>query len=353
MYKQLFHDLQRRFEKGSYAALAGQFAQWEKDKPLQGMTVLDATPSFYNTQFKYANLMAAGAKVVVGLNSEVQYDPESVEALNRYGIHVERLGIDLQGEYDVILDCGAIYRHCSPHLGFVELTRTGALHYQNSEKIVFNADDSSIKEIETSLGTGESFVRALTHLDCAIEGRNIVLFGYGKVGRGIAFYAHEGGGLLTVVDDLKGVKVPSCLSSIDLHARVQIQEALDKAHYVVCATGVGGALSFLDIPKLIKSRTILVNMGVENEFGPEMPPERVLNKNRPLNFILKNPTKLVYIDPTMALHNAGALELKLGHCQKGLNRPTQMLCDELLSYVKKANKITQEIERIKQWKNQF
>lgn len=45
---------------------------------------------------------------------------------------------------------------------------------------------------------------------------------------------------------------------------------------------------------------------------------RLLNEGRPLNFILSDPTQMRYIDPPLALHNQGALELAEGRVLPGL-----------------------------------
>ena len=66
------------------------------------------------------------------------------------------------------------------------------------------------------------------------------------------------------------------------------------------------------------SGVLLANMGVEDEWGPEIPKNRLLNEGRPLNFILPDPTQMRYIDPPLALHNQGALELAEGRVLPGL-----------------------------------
>ena len=45
-------------------------------------------------------------------------------------------------------------------------------------------------------------------------------------------------------------------------------------------------------------------MGVEDEYGPNVPASRVLAEKKPLNFILEEPTHLKYIDASLALHAA-------------------------------------------------
>lgn len=62
-------------------------------------------------------------------------------------------------------------------------------------------------------------------------------------------------------------------------------------------------------------------MGVEDEYGVDVPAQRVLQAKRPLNFILKDPTLMKYIDATMALHNEGAVFLAANRSMSGLIEP--------------------------------
>ena len=76
---------------------------------------------------------------------------------------------------------------------------------------------------------------------------------------------------------------------------------------------------------LIKSSAIIANMGVEDEFGRDVPVSRVLNEKRPLNFILDEPTHLKYIDATMALNNYGIEKLLFETLPSGINFPPREL----------------------------
>ena len=114
---------------------------------------------------------------------------------------------------------------------------------------------------------------------------------------------------------------------------------------MVTATGIRHALAGkFDAAKLAASETILANMGVEDEFGPEIPEERVLNRKQPLNFVLEEPTLLKYIDPTMALDNFGALQLLTCDLPAGLNLPTPEQEEEILRTVREAGEITAELD---------
>jgi adenosylhomocysteinase len=201
----------------------------------------------------------------------------------------------------------------------VELTRSGVQFYENCEKPVFVADSGIVKRIETSLGTGEGYVRALLQLGygsadaggdgAAFAGKSFVVFGSGKVGQGIVLQLlREGAQVQVVTDktrgvspflDANGVPVADCN---DLKSVVALVSAAD---FVVTATGVKGALDRPELTAaLLSSKAVLANMGVEDEYGSSVPAGRVLAEKKPLNFILEEPTHLKYIDASLALHGA-------------------------------------------------
>ena len=84
---------------------------------------------------------------------------------------------------------------------------------------------------------------------------------------------------------------------------------------------------------MLASGALLMNIGVEDEYGKGIPDERVLNRKMPLNFILEEPTLLCYIDPTMALSNYGTIELLNKRCSNGINLPPEELENRLLDAV--------------------
>ena len=61
-------------------------------------------------------------------------------------------------------------------------------------------------------------------------------------------------------------------------------------------------------------------IGIEDEWGDELPMERRLCGGTAVNFLLDEPTRLRYIDATMALSNAAVLELKNGGVAAGVHR---------------------------------
>ncbi len=321
-----------------YPALMDQTLRWGESKALQGVTILDATPIFRNTMAKYLALIAAGADLVVGQSKVMPYDSAIRELLLKSGIRVVDAA-DMPEDLvpDIILDCAASFIEWPARLGYVELTGSGIERYAASGKRVYMADSGRIKRIETSLGTGESLFRAMAQLGYDYShwsGRRLVVFGSGKVGRGILLYAVRYGAKVTVVSDLESVTDDIYRMAdrvVDFHSREAVDAALAEAYMVVTATGVVGAVeSSATAEVLVAGDALLVNMGVEDEFGASIPAERVLEHKRPLNFILEEPTHMKYIDATMALHNAGALYLVNNVDVDGVIMPSEQTEQELL-----------------------
>lgn len=342
------------YEKREYPALSAFFAEWSGTRPFRALRVLVATPVFRNTLLEYRALIAGGADLVVGVAGGMPCDPGIVEVLRGNGIPVIGLQEALEMEarcaesgdcaFDLILDCAGQFSACHPRFGFVELTRSGVQFYEKCEHPVYVADSGVVKRIETCLGTGEGYVRALAQLGydfCLDSGRDggldagrdtldsgadgapsggkkFIVFGSGKVGQGIVLQLLRSGADVHVVTDCSrganpfldanGVPVTDCN---DLDAVASLVRGAD---FVVTATGVKGALDRPQVVEaLLASGAVLANMGVEDEYGPGVPASRVLAEKKPLNFILEEPTHLKYIDASLALHAAlGELLLQEG-----------------------------------------
>lgn len=343
----IYRELLNVYRTDEFPALAEQIREWSVSSPLAGRTVFDATPVFRNTMMKHVALLKAGAELTVGFGRGIPYDSAVVDRLRKCGIRVTDAPLS-EASYDVVLDCAGANADVRSKYGYVELTRSGVRRYRDCAQPVFLADECRIKEIETTLGTGDGFRRGMALFGYGdFSGRRIVVFGCGKVGSGVVLYAMEGGAEVTVVDDAERVKPPFGASIVDLTDRVGIENAVASAWCVVSATGIRNALQGrFDLSILTNSSARIANMGVEDEFGPDVPAERVLNAKAPLNFALEEPTHLKYIDPTMALDNYGAIELLGGALAPGLNRPSKALEEKILHTVRTAGAIAPEIERM-------
>ncbi len=292
-----------------WPTLLRQADEWAATEPLAGLRILDACPVYRNTLGKFMALQAAGAEVYVPRRTNMPCDPAMLAMLPEFGIHTAEKG---QDNFDIVLDCAAQCARYTPTLGYAELTRSGVPVYERARRPVFVADAGKIKRIETTLGTGESFFRALAQLGHTdLEGRRLLVVGYGKVGRGLVHYARKHGMHVMVADvDDKTGELPGDVGFVNVNDREDLNDTVLHAWCVVTATGRINALhNRLDAPAVIASPVLLANMGIDDEFGTKIPPHRVLNNKKPLNFILNEPTRMCFIETTMALHNACALEL--------------------------------------------
>ncbi len=339
------------YEKNEYPALVALQSEWSETRPFEGLRVLVATPIYRNTMTQYRALVAGGAELLVGLSG--MNDPDVVDFMGEWGVSVvtpaEMLEAESRGEFvDLVLDCAGPFAGLHPKIGFVELTRSGVQYYKDAKKPVFVADSGIVKRIETSLGTGDGYFRALEKLGYGVfgektqgagfEGLRLLVFGSGKVGSGIALQGVRRGCCVTVVTDLKrlaqselpaqsenaknvsnpensansmpagdfsAVLEQNGVDVVDCHDYAAVAALIENADFVVTATGVAGALNAPELKKsLLSTKAVLANMGVEDEYGEAIPAEKVLNAKGPLNFILEEPTHLKYIDTSLALHAA-------------------------------------------------
>ena len=318
-----------------YPALAAQAQRWRETRPLDRFRILCGTPLFLNTLAQYAALLEGGADITVVYSDELGYDPAIPDFLAGIGIKLCHGAEEAaaSGPFDAVLDCSALNRGVSSRFGYCELTRSGVHVYESDppDKPVFAADSGRIKSIETVLGTGDGCLRGLRHIGIDPARKTALLFGHGRVGSGIEYALKQAGAAVRIVDPAQG--------------RVFTPALLDGADIVIASTGIRDALApFAQL--LLDSDALLVNMGADDEFGPDVPPERAVNGKRPVNFMLPEPTSTRYIDPTLALHNAGILELMHANGKSGIITPPDELEDAILADVRAAGVINDEIDAL-------
>lgn len=344
----MFEHLTACYKESEYPALAEQRREWSVTKPFKGVCVLDNTPVFRNTLLKYEALLAGGAELYVGKTSLVPGNADVLAELEKAGIpFVTESDIAEKRcpDFDVVLDCAGTFANLQPRFGFVELTRSGRDAFENCSKPAFIADSSEIKKIETSLGTGEGFFRAMKNFgmpeNSAWQGKKLLVFGSGKVGSGIITYALRYGANVQVVTDASLENdLKAKARFIDFRDVAATIEAIENAEVIVTATGKRDALNRAELlPALKNSKAIFANMGVEDEYGAEIPDDRVLYNKKPLNFSLEEPTHLKFIDATMAFHNALGLELLKGNLPSGIIENSTELEKHILKVTKEHGEI--------------
>lgn len=300
--------LDRFYTAEEWPTLRNQAQQWAISRPLEGLRLLDATPLYRNTLAKFMALLAAGAQVSIPRKTLLPRNPDIEALLPSFGICTAQK----EDTFDIILDCAGSCAHHTPKLGFTELTRSGVSKFERTRLPVIVADSGIIKRIETGLGTGESLFRALARLGYSdLQNKSLAVVGYGKVGRGIVHYARRNGMNVTVIDKADiSADLPEGVAYLDVHDTEELNRCAARSWCLVTATGQFNALhNRLKTETVFNNPTLLINMGVDDEFGTKIPSERVLNAKKPLNFILEEPTRMCFMETTMALHNACALEL--------------------------------------------
>ncbi len=346
----VFDYAKKFYRECEYPAMAWDIERWRKERPLAGVKVLDASPVYRNTMIKYEALVAAGAELTIGISEVMSCDPQIVEMLRSGGVRVVKAS-DKPQEQDVILDCAGAFAAWPTRYGVSELTRSGAYIYADAQKPVFLADAGRIKRIETCLGTGDGFMRAMAQEGYTEwSGRRIVVFGSGKVGTGIIYRAVKSGAVVDVVTDpatlspfIRGM-VNHC---VDFREHAAVEQLIQGAYAVVTATGVKGAVTrCCSAESIVACGALLVNMGVEDEFGDSVPESAAINAKRTLNFILEEPTQIRYIDATMSLHNQGALHLLHGPHPNGIITPAPAQEQAILDITRHNGLITDELDLI-------
>lgn len=289
--------------------------EWADSQPVKGLSLVHNIPLTATTLLKLACLRAGGADLLVTSFSFCEPAPVALETLAEVGIPFERVQ-DIKGDFDVVLDCGAeLMATCRGRLGAVELTRSGAIAYERSEPDypVVSVDDTRLKQLETCLGTGEGVYRAICDLASRdLAGADLVLFGFGKVGRGIAHYFKETVGRITVVEMLSDrlqVAEDRGFETVSASHKNEVEALVARADVVVTATGRGGVISDYYDPASFRQGAILANAGAEDEFGAAFSAKDVLFEKGPVNFSQDEPTRMQFLDPIFYAHNLAVLDL--------------------------------------------
>lgn len=362
-----FEDILNVYRDNEHPALSFLIEKWSKTKPLKNRRILIATPIFRNTMVQYEAFIASDAQISIGQDT-VLFDAKIVDTLKRRGISVVSQQDVLEQErdnqfFDVILDCAGQFSSCHPRLGFVELTRSGVYSYKKSNFPIYLADSGLVKQIETSLGTGDGYFRGLEQFGyTSLQDKKMLVFGSGKVGYGIAIQGRKKECNVTVVTntnqtqttnsnrtDFYEILKEKSFHIIDFRDYNNIVQAILQTDFIVTATGTKSALNQTPIVEAInQSKAIVANMGVEDEFGEKIEPSRVLNQKGSLNFVLEEPTHLKYIDASLALHALLAEQLLIdrqnNNSTTGIKNPPQELEKQILDITIQNGIITTELE---------
>lgn len=290
--------------------LDNQRREASQTKPYAGLKILHNVPLTLSTVFKIEVLALGGAEVVVYLAKGFPVENRAVDLLTKANFTVVS-DMNVDSTFDFHLDCCAeLIEFRSPRLGAVELTQSGSKIYEraNLDYPIISVDDSKLKVLETFFGTGDGFMRALHDLvgDDKVD-KPYVLFGYGKVGKGILYAISKFSHDITVIDLSSNFKDKNPgIKYIDAHDMAAVKEALARSYCTITATGIRHLLTdFYALSKRDFGNAMLVNMGAEDEYGPNFTTEDVKFAKKPFNFSLRIPTAFRYLDPIFYAHNCG------------------------------------------------
>ena len=79
------------YQTSEYPVLWRQRKRMEKEKPFNGLKILDATPIFRNTLLKYEALISGGADLIVGCSPLIPADSKILEVRSHSGMSVVEL----------------------------------------------------------------------------------------------------------------------------------------------------------------------------------------------------------------------------------------------------------------------
>lgn len=203
--------------------------RFSEEKPFEGGTIGVALHIESTTSFLLRTLQAGGAEVVGTGSNPLSTDDDVAAALAEGGANMfvwrgetedeyyQNLNRVLDHQPDVLIDDGAdLISHAHSERsetlkeikGASEETTTGVKRLRvmseknELETPVIAVNDTPTKSLfDNRFGTGESTINAIMSItNSQIAGKNIVVVGYGYVGRGIALRAEGLGADVTVVE---------------------------------------------------------------------------------------------------------------------------------------------------------
>jgi len=333
--KDPFQEITAQFAPGDLLFLRRARDRVVRTRPYAGMRVLHNVPLTAETMCKIEVLVAGGADLVVTNPSFTTPDPHCVEALRAAGVEF-RAEHRFPEESDVVLDCGGeLQPLVTPRLGTCELTGTGTRRYRAADPAypVIAVDECRVKDLEALLGTGRGFVHAFRRLVREpIDGRPFLVFGYGKVGKGIVRALAPHTDRIGVVDvDHGAVAAAGLVGCEAMHAaeRDRVAAWARQAFAVVTATGVPGVVTAgYDAAAFLGAH--LANMGADDEFGEAFAAHDVLCGKQPVNFSSSDPALVRYLDPVFHAHNLGVDLLSCAWRRPGVQPFPDFLADEIV-----------------------
>lgn len=305
---ELFQEQPHQTERAQLPLLRELVNRYGQERPFDGTKVVFPHVLVRNSMVIAEALYSGGATLVFADAFPSPADAEVRSDLIRHGVHIWPLEQAVrQGDY--YLDVSAVLGRTRPPKGAAEATRTGVILYEGLGCPVVSADNSRCKLIEGFFGTGDAFLRAwkLLRPSERLLGKKVVQFGYGKIGRGVAWRGREAGLDITVaeLDQNAANRARSDGFPVVHSGRTpDLKSSLEQAEIVIAVTGIPDVISETLPPEWLRANSpVLVNLGAMDEFGPSFEDGEILGGRAiPLNFHLPVPTWNRYVDPALSAH---------------------------------------------------
>lgn len=304
----LFDEAAHRQERAELPILSALLRRYAAERPFQGRRVVCGHVLVRNSMVVVEALWVGGAEVILCRAHPSPAEAPILDDLRRHAVPVGGVDEAVRGG-DWFLDVGAVLGRQRTPRGAAEVTRTGVLHYQTIPCPVVSADDCRSKRIEGFFGTGEGFIRAWRQLRPGdpLEGRAVVVFGFGKIGRGVAHRLRRLPMAVTVVEADAAAQQRAeqdGFAWVSARPGPPLERALAAADIVISVTGHPGVIGASYPAEWFRgTQTALVNLGAEDEFGPPFDDSEIVGgRTLPLNFHLDQPTLNRYVDAPLAAH---------------------------------------------------
>src|SRR2546426_7064299 len=278
--------------RGSCRLLLGIAEEFAATLPFSGLTIGTGIHLEPKTVALLLTLKAGGARVVStgNLNST---QPDAVEYLRAHGVdvvgdwttdereHDEYLRQVLAREPHLLLDNGGdLFARYLEHpyerlLGGTEETTSGRVRLSKLrsqlERPILVIHDSQIKQYaENRHAVGQSVLESFLRItNRATNGRNVLVFGYGSVGRGIAASFRNAFASVAVAEPDPVLRLEASFDGFQVPDRAA---GLRHADVVITATGAQDVITEAD-RDILKDRVVLINAG---HFPTEIAVDRIM-----------------------------------------------------------------------------
>jgi adenosylhomocysteinase len=331
--------------------------KYEKTKPLKGIRVAGCLHVTKETGVLVRTLKAAGAELSwCGCNPLSTQDDVAASLAQDEGISIfASRGVTQQEYYDDIRSAMKIEPHVTIDdgadltvemhkgnfnsiRGGTEETTTGVIRLRAMQKAgklmypIISVNDAETKhDFDNIYGTGQSALDGIIRAtNILIAGKNVVVAGYGHVGKGISRRAAGLGAnvIVTEVDPIAALK-----AKMDGYAVTKMEKAAEIGDVFITTTGCKDVIIDKDIAKM-KDGAILANAGHFNveisipAIERQAVHQKQINENI-MQFMLKNGNR-IYLLGEGRLVNLAAAE---GHPSEVMD---MSFANQFLSVIKLA-----------------